>query len=329
MKLKPLLSSFILVSSIAVVTPSYAFVTLIIADPVKSADQSLKMIASQINSQWRVARAELGRAYDKAISEMEYQKAQLATSGLISAKTTAISEVQNARSEEVYKTITVDDVCRAINTPKAAEKSNSACDIQTIANSFQFDAIDSAIGEGENPQNNYTKTLLDNSTDDKDFLEKFALTTTSGTKSLTSFTRIESADRESVDNLLSLLFDGNVQKYDHKEIEKLGDEMDLDKLESLRKSLLYRSFIQSDVDRRTGTSTAPSLDFLIMDDGSSDALVRRKDDLDSNLSSEQVWRLIGLYAAKDLRMKLKKLKFSMNAEIANALKLKELERGLK
>lgn len=303
-----------------------------INDPMRDGNWWLKQAKEAILHAERLMERGMQIAQDHYLSMEDVLLGDARTSTIIQGKTTAISETKNRYSEDRY---TMDNaknlICGAIN--KAKEQSASyQCDNILERASSTYSLISFALGGTFPVDNSFNNYVIQNSSmssqpnNDRQYVETMAKQIDSSSTILSAYSIITPEEYDSTMVSVDSIFGMGANTKSASEIIQYKLPNGAHQVDRLRKSLLYRSFIEDSLSRRTVKGDL-AIDGAVIDDGSMEAHVKRIETLNKATMSTMAERHQAIFTAKQLNSSMVSLKKNINHLSINALKLKELRNG--
>ena len=235
-----------------------------------------------------------------------------------------------SESEERYS---IDDakglVCDVVGLVNSFSPS-LFCQSELISQASDYGMINNALGGDQFAAHKKFFEQIQNesvhssqSDADKQFVETLTLQIENTGKILGDYTLISEEEYGQTMATVDAIFGTRISGPDAEDIQRLKLPSGPHQLDGLRKSLLYRAYIEDNLNRRTIRNGA-AIDGSVIDQGSMDAYHKRVETLNGVTHSDVAKRLNALYTAKLLESSFVSLRKSLQKQTINALKYKEL-----
>ncbi|RYU63836.1 hypothetical protein [Aliivibrio finisterrensis] len=328
------ITSFIIVAALVISPVTYSFFSPIwfITDFIRDGNWWLKMTREAIFQDERMSNHNEIMEQAKTLSEGLNDQKNANQSAEIQAKTSAISITENNYSEERYSApFQSKETCKIIN--ESLDKVNTtlseSCNFEKQKEESTFHIITGAMNN-ETPTNisffNHIKTESKNSSQngkDKQFLETFSMQLSDTSQILNNYSLLNEDELVKASNFIELIFGSDIRTPSAEQISLIGLPQGPIELQQLRKSLLYKGFIDDSLKRRTLINNK-ARDAAFINDGSTLAHSERIESLNQVQMTPEITRHLALYYSKSLNSTLTKLEKSLRSETLQALKLKDI-----
>lgn len=301
-----------------------------IVDPMRDGNWWLKQAREAILQTERLTLYAKRMLQDKAISTQNNLIDDKNASVQIQGITTAVSTTRNAASEERY---VVDDnvgsVCSLINNVGFL-MSQDGCQEALAEQDRRYTMINQSLG-GEQFESQMAfydhiieQSHTSNQSDqEKQIVESMAIQITDTGRNVTSYSLLNNEQFKKTMASVDAIFSKNMAVPKADEIQRLKLPNGAHQLDDLRKSLLYRAFVEDNLQRRLLVDGL-ARDGAVINYGSLEEYVNSTDTIHDSLMTPSVTRVQALNTAKLLDSTFVELRQSLQRQAVNALKYKEL-----
>ncbi|ACH64719.1 hypothetical protein ACTFQF_00125 [Aliivibrio fischeri] len=322
---------FITILTVSPIAYSFFSPIWFVVDVIRDGNWFLKTTREAIFQDERMSNYEDMLEQSRALTEWLDEQKNANQSAEIQAKTTSISITKNNHAEERYSApFQSKELCKIINESlhKVDTTIAESCIIEEIKEDSTYSIITGAMNNTTPTNLRFHDHISNKSQDstqdsyDKQFLETFSLELSDASTYLGGYSLLSEDEFNSTNSFVELIFGSNIKTPSADQIALIGLPNGAKELEPLRKSLLYKSFVNDSLADRT-LINSKAKDGAFINDGSVESHLKRIESLNEVKMTPEVMRYIALYHSKSLTSSLTKLKKSLRNETLQALKLKD------